>query len=47
LSEHEQRTEEEVLEEQDESIEDLDAPDDEAQNASGGAWPKKYDGGPL
>jgi hypothetical protein len=45
LSEREQRTEDEVLAEQEaDAVEDLDVPDDQGEDVAGGAWPKKYTG---
>jgi hypothetical protein len=47
MSEHEQRSEDEVLAEQDaEAVEDLDVPEEQGEDVAGGAWPKKYDGTP-
>jgi hypothetical protein len=36
LSEHEHRTEEDVLEEQDETVEDLDVPEGQQEDVAGG-----------
>jgi hypothetical protein len=46
--EHEQRTEEEVTDEQVEAVEDLDVPSGQQDDVGGGfkqAWPKKYEEG--
>lgn len=43
MSEHEQRSEDEVLAEQEaDAVEDLDVPEAQGEDVSGGAWPKKY-----
>ena len=42
---HEQRSEDEVLAEQEaDAVEDLDVPDESGADVSGGAWPIKYQG---
>jgi hypothetical protein len=47
MTEHEQRSEDEVLAEQEaDAVEDLDVPEEQRADVSGGiinAWPKKYD----
>ena len=47
--EHEQRTEDQVAEEQvAEAVDDLEVPSEQQDDVAGGfkqAWPKKYDGG--
>lgn len=44
MSEHEQRTEDEVLGEQAaDAVEDLDVPEGQSDEVSGGAFPKKWE----
>ena len=44
MSEHEQRSEEDVLaEQQPDAVEDLEAPEDQTEDVAGGGWPIKYD----
>lgn len=44
MSEHEHRSEEEVLQEQEtDVVEDLDVPEGQAADVEGGAWPQKID----
>jgi hypothetical protein len=38
LTEHEHRTEEEVLEEQEDTVDDLEVPGDDAEGVAGGSW---------
>ncbi len=44
MSEHEHRSEEEVLaEQQPDAVEDLEVPEGQAEDVAAGAWPKKYE----
>jgi hypothetical protein len=46
VSEHEQRSEDDVLAEQEaDAVEDLDVPEGQSDEVSGGAWPKKVEFG--
>jgi hypothetical protein len=42
--EHEHRSEEEVTDEQSDTVEDLEVPEGQGDDVAGGAWPKKYEG---
>jgi hypothetical protein len=44
MSEHEHRSEEEVLDEQKtDAVEDLEVPEGQSADVGGGAWPVKWD----
>lgn len=48
MSEYEHRSEDEVVAEQEaDAVEDLEVPEGQSDELTGGAWPKKYDGGTL